>query len=163
MSPRLPSCRRALLLAALVLWPSLAAAQSRTDFTGRWVLAPDKSDFGSPQAAMTGRTDVMTQTADSLTVVRTQATPEGPAEFLFRYALDGKEHVNIHPNQEVRSVIGWDGPVMVMTSKVKVPAADIDVVDRYTLSTDGQTLVIQRHMMVPGRGELHQTLVMEKR
>ena len=146
-----------LLLSLLVSTASQSvAAQARPDFSGTWVLDPSQSDFGM-MPVPASRTDVIEHQEPALTIHRTN----GDVTVHLAYRVDGQPHVNDANGQQVTSSLAWDGMVLVITSNVTVPQGEVLIVDRMTLSEDGQTIHIQRTLSVGGQ-ELVQTMVLRK-
>ena len=146
-----------LLLSLLVSTASQSvAAQARPDFSGTWVLDPSQSDFGM-MPVPASRTDVIQHQEPALTIHRTN----GEVTVHLVYRVDGQPHVNDANGQQVTSSLAWDGMVLVITSNVTVPQGEVLIVDRMTLSEDGQTIHIQRTLSVGGQ-ELVQTMVLRK-
>ncbi len=141
-----------LLLAAAVAAPALAA-QAKPDFSGTWVMVPDKSDLaGMPSPG--DRTDVIDHHEPKLTIKRTI----GDATMNLVYAVDGQPWKNTVPQGEVTSTLKWDGAVLVMQSAIAVQGNEISLEDRYSLAADGKTLTQARTINVQGQ-VIQQTLV----
>jgi hypothetical protein len=61
----------------------------------------------------------------------------------------------------MRSVLKWDADTLTIDSKGKFGDAEVTIQDKWSLSEDGKTLTIQRHVASPmGEGDLK--LIMEK-
>jgi len=144
----------ALSLAAL----SPAAAQKAPNFSGTWVLAVDKSDFGQMPAPQS-RTDVIDHKEPALTIKRTASTPNGPIDVNLVYAVDGKPYKNTTPQGEITSTLKWEGQVLVIESTVDTPNGPAVVTDRMSLSPDGKTLTHKREISIQGQ-QLSQTMIL---
>jgi len=122
----------ALLLAAFVAAPALAApalaAQAKPDFSGTWVMVPEKSDLGG-MPSPGGRTDVIAHQEPKLTIKRTI----GDATMNLVYAVDGQPWKNTIPQGEVTSTLKWDGDVLVMQSAIALQGNE-----RFGLPLHGQ-------------------------
>lgn len=82
----------------------------------------------------------------------------------YRYMTDGKIGL---PNPEHRDVLAkayWDGDTLVIEKHQETGQSRITWVSRYTLSQDGQSLAITRHVTENSfSSNLDETLVYEKR
>jgi hypothetical protein len=148
------------LLATAVLCALSAAAQSRPDFSGSWKLNPAKSDFGS-MPGVDSRTDLITQTADTLTDKVSAQTEGGPLDLNLTYKLDGTPTVNQFQGNDVKSKAQWDGSTLVVDSQFSFNDSDIQFESRWTLSPDGKTLTMATHINSP-MGESDQKYVLDK-
>lgn len=107
----------AVVVAAALALPLTAGAQT-PDFTGKWVMDPDKSDpMGGGRGGgggMAGAALTITQTATELTIER-----EGRGGVIKTvYKLDGTESVNAMGGRggEVKSTSKWDGAKLLTKS-----------------------------------------------
>lgn len=157
----------ALALAAGAGAPVLAQG---TDFSGTWHLDRDASEF--PQFGRGGRpggraggggrgaaaTVVITQSADLLTME--QQADRGSRTVSYR--LDGSESTNSAARGEMVSTSQWDGATLVTegTMSLSTPRGDfsMDIVERRSLSDDGQTLTVESTRTAPF-GDMVTTLV----
>jgi hypothetical protein len=97
-------------LMLLLMLPQFSIAQSgKTDFTGEWTFNSEKSTL--PQGgggARMGGNFVVTQDANSMTVVRTRTGQDGQATTTtMKYTLDGKESINSSARGDSKSVATW--------------------------------------------------------
>jgi hypothetical protein len=145
---------------AVSMATSSATAQKAPNFTGTWVLAVDKSDFGAMPAPQS-RTDVIEHNEPGLTIKRTAATPNGPINLTLVYAVDGKPHKNTTPQGEITSSLKWEGQVLVIESTLDTPNGPAAITDRMSLSADGKTLTQKRAISIQGQ-DLAQTMILVK-
>ncbi len=144
----------------LVLSTVLAAAPAPTDFSGIWKLDLDHSDFAG-QAKPESKVQTVVQRDNELTVTIDEVQAGRPVKGASRYKLDGTEVTNDVMDNPLKSTITWDGGTMVMRTRGAFGGADILLIDRWTLSADGRTLIMKRHF--EGRGLVSdQTLVYAK-
>ena len=160
----------ALVLAAGTGTPVLAQG---SDFSGTWHLDRDASEFpqfggggggGRPGGRGGGRgggaaaTVVITQSADLLTME--QRAERGSRTMTYR--LDGSESTNGAGRGEMVSTSRWDGATLVTegTMNLSTPRGDfsLDIVERRSLSDDGQTLTVESTRSAPF-GDIVMTLV----
>lgn len=138
-----------------------AEAQKRSDFSGTFVLAVDRSDFGA-MPGPASRTDIIDHKNPSIVIKRTVAGPAGDATVTLTMAVDGKPHKNSTPQGELSSVLAWEGDVLVMTTNLESPNGPVTIVDRMSLSADGKTLTQKRAIAVGGQS-MAQTMVLDKK
>jgi hypothetical protein len=154
--------RLSVVATAFALYLPLAplAAQKAPNFSGTWVLALDKSDFGGMQGG--ARTDVIDHQEPKLVIKRSiSGGPQGDVQATLTYAIDGKPYKNTLAGNEITSTLKWDGPVLVMESTVSTAQGEAAVNDRFALSEDGKTLTVTRAIAMGGQ-TLSQRLVFSK-
>jgi hypothetical protein len=145
-----------ILLAACGLLP----CQAQPNFSGTWKLNAAKSDFGAmprPEA----RTDRITHHGPDLKDSVTQNGPRGEVTVEMRYSTDGRETTNNVRGNQIRSTARWEGDALAIAGKMQMNGADVTLSDRWSLSHDGKTLTILRHVN-SSTGVTDQTLVLEK-
>jgi hypothetical protein len=164
-TPRwVPRFTRRLVGASVLLLASaaLVTAQSQPNFTGEWKLNRDKSDFGvlSPPDR---RIDVIRHDGPvlELTSRHSRRDHETVGEWKCRtdsgactVSLTGVE-------MKLATRVVWRGSPLVLESEGEYMGGQVRATDRWTLSTDGNTLTIARRMSNQ-TGETHQNLVFEK-
>jgi ribosomal protein S28E/S33 len=146
----------ALLAAAF----GLLHAQAKPTFGGTWKLNVGKSDFGAMPAPDT-RNDKITHEDPDLTDSFTQSGQMGDFTAVLKYSTDGKETTNLIGGNEIKSTAQWEGDVLAIAGKTSVQGALMTVTDRWSISEDGKTLTIARHVAGPF-GEADQKIVLEK-
>jgi hypothetical protein len=132
----------ALLLVALAF--GLAESPNRSGFVGTWKMDPAKSDFGSGPVSAS-RLDRITYAEPNLKDTITQRLRGPENTYDMNYTTDGKECTNKVRGNTVKSTAHWEGEELVIDSKVYA-LREQDMHDRYTLSADGKTLTLLRHM-----------------
>lgn len=150
-----------LLCAALlaVAFGSLQA-QAKPNFGGAWKLNVAKSDFGA-MPAPDSRNDKITYEDPVLTDSYTQSGQMGEMTAELKYSTDGKETTNSVRGNEIKSTAKWEGDELAIESKAQFNGSDVTFTDRWSLSADGKTLTISRHVNSP-MGETNQKIVLEK-
>jgi hypothetical protein len=146
----------ALLAAAF----GLLQAQAKPNFSGTWKLNASKSDFGAMPAPDT-RTDKITHEDPDLKDSYTQSGQMGEVTAEMKYSTDGKETTNSVRGNEIKTTAKWEGDDLAIDGKASLNGADVTLKDRWSLSADGKTLTIQRHVNSP-MGETDQKIVLEK-
>jgi hypothetical protein len=146
----------ALLAAAF----GMLQAQAKPNFSGDWKLNTAKSDFGA-MPAPDSRSDKIVHEDPDLKDSYTQNTQMGEITAEMKYSTDGKETTNTVRGNEVKTTAKWDGDELTIDGKASFNGADVTLKDRWSLSADGKTLTIQRHVNSP-MGETDQKIVLEK-
>lgn len=114
--------------------------EAKPDFSGRWRMVKDKSDFG--RATMPDMiVRVVDQHAATMNVhtIQTSGTKTTTADV--SYFTDGSEATNIINGHNALSKAFWDGTALVIRTHIKLSNGEDEMVlDRWELSDDGQTL-----------------------
>jgi hypothetical protein len=97
-----------------------------------------------------------------LVVTIDEINERGTVHGVARYTTDGQDSINDVLGSSMTSSIGWEGNVMVMRTWGKFGNADIMLIDRWSLSPDGETLTIARRFQGHGR-VVDQTLVFDRK
>lgn len=150
-----------------LFWVALAGAtlammpaQAKANFSGNWKLNPGKSNFGA-MPAPAKRTDKIVQRGATLTDSYTQSGRQGDVTAEMKYSTDGKETTSdLHGNQ-IKFKAKWEGNDLVIAGQTQLNGAGVTLTDRWSLSADGKTLTIERHVMSP-MGETDQKIVLER-
>jgi hypothetical protein len=130
----------------LVAMLSLAQTTDKPDFTGRWRMQKDKSDFGGFKTP-----DVIARTVDQhgaiMNVHTVQTTGQKTSIADISYAIDGSVAQNVVNGRDAESRTFWDGSVLVIKTAMKTAKGDPELIeDRWTLSDDKNTLTIASHI-----------------
>ena len=146
--------------ALLAIACGLLQAQAKPNFSGAWKLNTAKSDFGA-MPAPDSRTDIITHEDPDLKDSYTQSGQMGELTAEMKYSTDGKETTNSVRGNQIKTTAKWDGDELAIAGKTQFNGADVTLSDRWSLSADGKTLTIQRHVNSP-LGETNQKIVLEK-
>ena len=157
-------------LAALAVCMALAApavraqtdtAPAHPNFSGRWRMVKDKSEFPhATQPDMIIR--VIDQRGSTLNIHTIQTTGTVTKTADVSYFLDGSTSTNTLNNHEATSKTFWDGPALNIRTTLKITNGEDELVeDRYELSEDGNTLTTTSHVSTPKGGTILK-LVCEK-
>jgi hypothetical protein len=160
--------RRALLLActAVLLLPAFASAQAplpppKPDFSGRWRMIKDKSDFGGftiPDLVVR----VIEHRDPTLNVHTIQTTGTKTTTADVSYFTDGSQTSNVINGHDATSKAFWDGPALVIRTNMKdSKGEDVVIEDRWELSDDQQTLTTTSHIET-AKGQVDMKLVCVK-
>ncbi len=156
-------CLIAVVMLPLCAYPQAAPQPEKTNFSGRWRMVKDKSDFA--RATMP---DMIIRVVDQRGVtmnvhtIETIGTKTTSADV--SYFTDGSESTNIVNGHSAVSKTFWDGPALMVRTSLKLSNGDDEVVeDRWELSDDGQTLTTTSHIRTSKGGtELKLVCVKEK-
>jgi hypothetical protein len=145
--------RRRFLLAIGSI-PFLASAQAprtpgalpKTDFSGRWRMLKDQSDFHGFQ-----HPDIIVRIVDdhdpTMNVRTIQTSGQKTTSSDITYFTDGSITKNTVNGREAESKCYWDGAVLVVRTSMKTSAGEDELVtDRWGLSEDKQVLTINSHI-----------------
>jgi len=155
--------RKAILATlALAACAALATAQSKPNFSGTWKMNAAKSDFG-PIPGPDSRTDVIEQTDAAIKEgVDAAGGPQGDQKYSLTYNLDGSETVNSPaPGIDIKNTAKWDGPSLIVNSKLKFQDQDVAIKTTWSLSDDGKIMTQSAHIE-SAMGEFDSKLTFEK-
>lgn len=152
---------RLLRCALLLVLPFCAYAQNQpesqpehTNFSGRWRMEKDKSDFA--RATMPDMiVRVVDQHGVTMNVHTIQTTGTKTTTADVTYFLDGTESPNVLNGHDAMSKTFWDGPALMVRTTLKLSNGDTEMVqDRWELSDDGQTLTTTSHVTTSKGGAI---------
>lgn len=149
------------LAAAFIVFVINASAQSpanKPDFSGRWRMLKDKSEFSGFKTP-----DVITRTVEQhgiiMNVHTVQTVGDKTSIADVSYNLDGTPTENIVNGRDAESKTYWDGSVLVVRTNMKTASGDPELIeDRWALSEDKQTLTTTSHIETD-KGGVDMTLV----
>jgi hypothetical protein len=144
-----------LLLVSLVLAQSTS---DKPDFSGRWRMIKEKSEFAGFKVP-----DIVTRAVEehgiimNVHTVQTLGSKTSIADV--SYSIDGSPTQNVVNGRDAESKTFWDGPVLVIRTTMKTSKGEDEVIeDRWALSDDKQTLTTTSHIETD-QGEVDMTLV----
>ena len=149
-----------LALAAAIVIPFSARAQSKPDFSGTWTMDAAKSD-PAPQGrgGGGGGSQTIKQTATELSV-QTEGR-QGPQTMV--YKLDGSASTNKvmgrGGEQEVKSTAKWDGSSLVIETTRDIQGMSITT--KEVRKMDGASMVVETTINTP-QGEQKRKVVYNK-
>lgn len=154
--------RRALLACSAILLaaPFCPAQEAKPNFSGKWVLAVDKSDFGAFPGP-SSRTDVIDHQEPKLKITVTTKGQQGERTYERNYTTDGKENTNSQGPMEVKSKTRWDGKLLITEAKFEIQGNPVEIKEQWELTDEGKTLVSKRDLK-SSQGETTQKLVFNK-
>jgi len=156
---------RTKLAIAFVAVAALSAgliAQAKPNFSGVWVMVPEKSDFG-PVPAPASMTRTITHQDPVLKVVSVQSGGAmGDVKIETTFSTDGKPQKNTVIDSPMTTTGKWEDKTLVLTSTMSMQGVDVGIEDRWALSDDGKTLTVTRKIAAPD-GEMTAKIVMVKK
>ena len=141
-----------------------ANATAKPNFTGTWSLDTLHSEFGKlPGGRPLSRTDLIEHRGSSVrqTLLMVNAGSKDTAKYL--YVIGGQATANLVDGRTVTSTVSWEKNVLRLVSKVKMLVFEWTLDERWSLSPDGTTLTMSRHIHSPPIGEGEQKLVFRKK
>jgi len=156
-----------LLVVLLAGGQPAATAQSdqqtpvHTNFSGRWRMDKEKSDFASftmPDIVVR----VIDQHDPTMNGHTVQTNGQKTSTVDATYMTDGSVATNIINNRDATSKAFWDGKSLVIRTNMKTAKnEDEEIEDRYELSDDGQVLTMTSHVTTE-KGEVTMKMVCSK-
>jgi hypothetical protein len=146
-------------LVASIMACGLASGQTKPNLNGVWKMDPARSDFGAGPVSES-RLDRISIDGPNLKDTITQKlrnTDESTYDMI--YTIDGKESTNRVRGNMVKSTARWEGGELVIDSKV-FALRQAAIEDRWSLSADGKTITLRRHMT--GARTAEQTIVLDR-
>lgn len=135
-----------------MLFASAQETPKKQNFSGRWRMVKDLSDFGrftQPDIV----TRVVEQHDPTMNVHTVQTTGKNTSISDVSYFTDGRSTSNVLSGRDAISKAFWDGPaLMVRTDTKDSKNNNIEIVDRWELSSEGSVLTITSHIGGPAGG-----------
>lgn len=150
-----------LCIATVALAALGCVAADKPNFSGKWVLDTEKSDFGQ-MPAPSSQTQEVDHKDPKLKIKTTTKGPQGDRTAEASYTTDGEENTNPGPQgTEIKSKTKWDGSKLLSTRKLSIQGNDIEISDVQVLAEDGKSFTVERTMKSP-MGEMTQKLIFKK-
>ena len=135
----------------LLIWgqaapPPSPGALPKPDFSGRWRMSKEKSDFGTfhiPDIVVR----IIEDHAPAMNVHTIQTVGEKTSTADLTYFTDGSITKNVINGRDAESKAFWDGSVLVVRTSMRNPKGmQEQIVDRWEMSDDKQTLITTSHV-----------------
>ncbi len=143
----------------MVLWASVAAAQAKPNFAGKWQLDQEKTQAANPNAGggggggggggRGGMGGPMTIVADANTLTITRETPNGA--MTTTYKLDGTEQTITMGQGEAKATAKWEGNTIVVNVTRQGQNGEVKTNTVYSL--EGDYLVVANTQPPRGGGD----------
>ena len=153
--------RRSVVLAVFSLCTGFAQTPQRPNFSGRWRMVKDQSDFGK-----FGAPDMIVRVVDhhdpTMNVHTVQTKGKSTTSADVSYFTNGDETTNNLSGRDAISKCFWDDNTLVVRTETKNSKnEETQIIDRWDLSSDGKTLTIASHVETT-QGSADLKLVCEK-
>src|SRR5262249_55712307 len=107
------------------------------------------------------RTDTIDHKDPALKDAVNEDGANGKLDYVLAITTDGKENTNSPGGLELKSTAGWEGPSLVVSTKLKFQDNDVVIKTVWELSADGKAMTQNAHITSP-MGEFDQKMVYEK-
>ena len=160
--PVSPALSRLAIVAAFAVAALQTLSAQSPDFTGTWVLDVAASDFGMSPPADSAVT-VITRADERLVMSsRAYAAMGTHTAVTFDLPTDGTTHEGAGADgTPVPASASWSGEALVLTVSGESNVGSMDIVSHMTV--DGDTMRIERTVVIPGVTGLTQSLVLRRR
>ncbi len=119
-------------------------AAATPNFSGHWKLNTEKSKLDEPY-----QEERTMDHKDPELTVSSKASVEGEEEeSTVKYRTDGKQTRNMLDGDPLFTTAHWDGDVLVFDSEIISDTDTTELHDRWTLSSDGKHLTVERKQKV---------------
>lgn len=139
-------------LFALTTLAAPLAAQTHTDFSGKWVLDPKSVENGMGPTSMTL---TVKQDAKTITIESAATSAMGDQKSTIVYNVDGSESKNTvggaGGSVTLTSTGKWDGADFLLDTKGEFQGNAMTQSERWSLGADGKTLHLQRDASMMGQ------------
>ena len=136
------------LLLPLVLLCARSPGQTRSSLNGAWRMDPARSDFGSGPVPVLRLDRIHIDGAHMKDTITQKLRSGREATYDMNYVIGGPESTNRPGGNRVKSTARWDGRDLVVDSTVYAFRVE-RIEDRWSVSADGKTLTLLRHMTGP--------------
>ena len=159
----MPALLAAPLFVHVLFAQAPAEAPKRPDFTGRWRMVKEQSNFGKFRMP-----DIVVRVVEdhdpTMNVHTVQTAGDKTTMVDVSYLTDGTVTKNVINGRDAESKAFWDGDVLVVRTSMKTSAGDNELVtDRWELSEDKNTLVMTSHVDTDkGEADMKMVCIKEK-
>jgi len=144
---------------SLLMACGLANSQTKPNFNGIWKMDPARSDFGTGPVSESRLDKITLDGVNLKDTIEQKLRHGGESTYDMIYTIDGKESTNHVRGNLVKSTARWEGDELVIDSKV-FALRQAAIQDRWSLSADGKTITLRRHMT--GAVTAEQTVIFDK-
>ncbi|MEE8488452.1 MAG: hypothetical protein V3S56_09795 [Gemmatimonadota bacterium] len=150
------------MMLSLIATPMVNAQDSESGLLGSWTLSVEDSDF-APDPAPDSLLMKIERADDQLVMRRELHYSQlgGVRTIMFDMPTDGGTYdaTTNYDDGVLPMTVSWDGADLVLISEIEVNIGLIEVIDRYSASSDGQELIMERLMDIPNMGIMESTMV----
>jgi len=137
----------------------LANGQTKPNLNGVWKMDPARSDFGSGPVSESRLDRIAIDGVNLKDTITQKLRRGGESTYDMIYTIDGKECTNHVRGNLVKATAHWEGEELVIDSKV-FALRNAAIQDRWSLSADGKTITLRRHMT--GAVTAEQTVIFDR-
>ena len=123
----------------------LAHGQTKPNLNGVWKMDPARSDFGAGPVSESRLDKISLDGVHLKDTITQKLRHAGESTYDMIYTIDGKECTNHVRGNLVKSTARWEGGELVIDSQV-FAFRQAAIEDRWSLSADGKTIALRRHM-----------------
>jgi hypothetical protein len=143
----------------LIVACGLAHGQTKPNLNGVWKMDPARSDFGAGPVSESRLDKISLDGVNLKDTITQKLRHADESTYDMIYTIDGKECANHVRGNLVKSTAQWEGNDLVIDSKV-FALRQAAIQDRWSLSADGKTITLRRHMT--GAVTAEQTVTFDK-
>ena len=142
-----------------------AAAQDKPNFSGKWLLDMEKSEFSHfpPPMAQTNAIEHQGVNIKLTQTIRISDGPDGEASFERHYTTDGHENVNKLGPRDAKSTSRWDGGKLIILMRLETPDGTGEIEESWALAEGGKQMVVSRDFKEPDGGGIQRLLFKRQR
>jgi hypothetical protein len=129
----------------LIVAGALAQGQSKPNLNGVWKMDPARSDFSAGPVSESRLDKISLDGVNLKDTITQKLRHRDESTYDMIYTIDGKECTNHVNGNLVKATVRWEGAELVIDSKV-FALRHADIEDRWSLSADGKTITLRRHM-----------------
>jgi|SRR5580658_1249515 hypothetical protein len=143
----------------LIVACGLAQGQTKPNLNGVWKMDPARSDFSTGPVSERRLDKISLDGVNLKDTITQKLRHSDETTYDMIYTLDGKECTNHVNGRAVKATVHWDGDDLVIDSTV-FAIRNAQIEDRWSLSADGKTITLRRHMT--GAVTAEQTVVFDR-
>jgi hypothetical protein len=147
------------MVVPLIMVSALANGETKPNLNGVWKMDPARSDFGTGPVSESRLDRISLDGVNLKDTIAQKLRRGGESEYDMLYTIDGKECINHVRGNLVKSTAHWEGDELVIDSQV-FALRQAAIQDRWSLSADGKTITLRRHMT--GAVTAEQTIVFDR-
>jgi protein-tyrosine-phosphatase len=123
----------------------LANSQTKPNLNGVWKMDPARSDFSTGPVSESRLDKISLDGVNLKDTIAQKLRHNDETTYDMIYTIDGHECANHVRGNLVKSTVRWEGEELVIDSKV-FALRRAAIQDRWSLSADGKTITLRRHM-----------------
>ena len=137
----------------------LVNGQTKPNLNGVWKMDPARSDYSSGPVSESRLDRISLDGVNLKDTITQKLRHRDESTYDMIYTIDGKECTNHVNGNLVKATVHWEGDELVIDSQV-FALRQAAIQDRWSLSADGKTITLRRHMT--GAVTAEQTIVFDR-